>query len=129
MRYTAVQMPVVRELNTRSIGVTPQILSTAVISTMTTYIDELVAGARSCLGLSLGPAHRSAMGERAVPGCAHIHYIVLLDLQVAICELAFFMTASKTLHLLMSPKCTRRRLSHHCTMLGGARVSLFVSGQ
>lgn len=95
MLYIAVQMPVVRELNSRSIGVTPQILSTDVISSMTTYISDRIAGARSCLGLFLGPPHCDVMGARAVPECAHMRCVALLHFV----NCAFLMSSTRTLHL------------------------------
>ena len=57
----AAQMPVVRDLYSRTVGVTPQILSTAIISSMANYIGEQLTGARTCL------RRHGEGGERGYP--------------------------------------------------------------
>ncbi len=70
------QMPVARELYARSMGVTPQILSTSVLSAMAAYLTSNVTGApaaaaasAACSGIideGLGggePSHPSALSS------------------------------------------------------------------
>lgn len=74
----AAQMPVVRDLYSRTVGVTPQILSTSIISSMATYINEQIAGARTCHGDPRGKGIRSVTGAQTLPGCVPILRIAVL---------------------------------------------------